>query len=255
MRFLVELAHHYSERPVMATGRERRRTDLYGKVRRALYGLMLLLGAPHLAGAQDLAPSKELPALLPAQVATQTLPSQYGESLVSVGSQTVDGQSTVVYGELVERLSLGKLPKMPLSFGPVKDILIAAQFVDDDFSAVRYGFGMDFTLPAVGNFYLNLYSRDDSKRSGKRWELNPTAVPASANSGKPWNLGGTVELVKTQSGTRELGIVPQLVLDLDRLVGAPGQFEARIQYAHWQGLSDKEVTNNRMAQVTVNWRF
>ncbi|MBN2894593.1 MAG: hypothetical protein JXK05_01690 [Campylobacterales bacterium] len=68
-----------------------------------------------------------------------------------------------VYSEISPRISLSKLSRSDLVFGPFKDLYLAAQYnAGHDFTAYMAGIGTDLDLPGFAFCSLNLYHRSFS---------------------------------------------------------------------------------------------
>jgi nucleoside-specific outer membrane channel protein Tsx len=93
------------------------------------------------------------------------------------GGKNGAGDSRTFYGEISPRLSLGKLFDQPLTFGPIKDVLLAAtyEFGEDDVESYLLGPGFDLALPGFDFFQVNLYRRQtDGNRDGSGvWQITP----------------------------------------------------------------------------------
>jgi nucleoside-specific outer membrane channel protein Tsx len=87
------------------------------------------------------------------------------------------GDGHTFYGEFSPRFSLGKLSGADLSFGPVKDVLIATtyEFGEDDVEAYLIGPGFDLAIPGFDYFQLNTYLRttDGSRPGDNVWQITP----------------------------------------------------------------------------------
>ena len=87
------------------------------------------------------------------------------------------GDGHTFYGEISPRLSLGKISGADLSFGPVKDVLLAAtyEFGEDDVDSYLLGPAVDLNIPGFDYFQLNTYLRTtDGRRDGDNvWQITP----------------------------------------------------------------------------------
>ena len=98
------------------------------------------------------------------------------------GAENGAGDTRSFYGEFSPRLSFGKLLGKDLSFGPVKDVLLAAtyEFGEDETEAYLLGPGFDLDVPGFNFFKLNFYYRQPD---GDRVDRN--------GDGKPDGSGGS----------------------------------------------------------------
>lgn len=135
-------------------------------------------------------------------------------------------------------------------------VMVAA----DDLRAIRYGVGFDLKVPAFGKFHLNLHSRDNAARPGKRWSLLLSDPQDSAAPDSYWSLGGSLKLTRpprsaeNPAAGRRLLFVPQFMLDVDGLTGLRADTDALIQYTHWR-TGEGDVLADRAVQLSVRLRF
>ena len=83
------------------------------------------------------------------------------------------------YGEFSPRLSLGKTTGMDLSYGPIKDVLIAFTYErgEDEVQNYLLGPAVDLAVPGFDRLAINTYYRKPDgirdKASGQ-WQITPT---------------------------------------------------------------------------------
>jgi nucleoside-specific outer membrane channel protein Tsx len=81
------------------------------------------------------------------------------------------------YGEFSPRLSFGKILDKDLSFGPIKDVLLAFtyEFGEGDNESYLLGPGFDLNIPGFDYFQLNFYQRQtEGNRPGDGvWQITP----------------------------------------------------------------------------------
>ena len=208
-------------------GRERRRKDAVGRLRRLAYGILLWTAVPAATAAE--------------------------ETLGHHDVRPLDSGSSISSPALNFRLAAANLEHPGLL--PAKATLrtLFSFRLEDELSILRKGVGFDLALPQLGTVYLNLYSREDSGIAGKRWKLHDETRTQRLST--RWLLGGTVDLVRDDpNGPRQVNVNPQLLLDVDDLFGMNSHCEARFQYANWEG-SGEDAPVGRVPQVRVKWRF
>lgn len=229
----------------MANGRERRRTDLYGRARRYLYGVMLLATAPAAIAADQLA-----------------LVGRYRPPL-AVTASTAEFISATLQGLVLLHARERTDPAAPLSQSPLISLDTVTAHVTDDAGGevprfrvavvetglLRDGAGFDLTVPEIGNFHLNLYARNNAKTDGKRWTVGDAGIPHS------WSLGGTMELVRTLDGGRHFAFVPELKLDIDDSRARYLPFQASIKYANWRSTTSDRAFAEQVPQIAFKWRL
>lgn len=229
----------------LPTGRERRRTDLYGRVRRFLYGLLLLAAAPGAMAADEMASIgryKAAPAVVSAaqKLVTATL---QGLVLFHAGDEgnslQPNGYPRLGLDTITGRVQDGAVPDSPLFSVAVTDG-----------PQIRDGMGFDLALPDIGNFHLNLYARDGAKTNGKRFSVSGNEVAPHT-----WSLGGSLEVVRTIDGSRHVAFVPELLLDIDNTGKRYLPFQASVKYANWRSMAERESLTDQALQVTFKWQL
>lgn len=234
----------------MSYGRERRRRDLYGRVRRFLYGLLLLAAAPGAVAADELAALGKFRAHAKAtataseQAVVATL-----QGLVMVHAERVNPPETPIQGQSgYPRIALDTLTaRLPdANDAPLFRVAVTE-------STIRDGVGFDVAVPDLGNFHLNLYTRRNARTEGKRWSVSGGADEGA--TARTWSLGGTVELVRTIDGDRHLAFVPELLFDLSEGKQAYLPFQASLRVAHWRSLAEKQSLDERVPQLMFKWRL
>ena len=93
------------------------------------------------------------------------------------GKEDASNGKNTYYGEITPRLSFGKLTGADLSFGPVKDVLLAGtyEFGEGDTEAYLLGPGFDLAIPGFDYFQLNFYYRkpDGNRVRAGAWQITP----------------------------------------------------------------------------------
>jgi hypothetical protein len=227
----------------MKGGRERRRKGLVNRLRRTCYGVMLAVTS-HTATAD---PNAMRP-LAPPPHPRVFDPSRTDSFAVDNSPALLDQLQA---GVRISGVLLGDAPAVGPQLRIGKGI---GSLFDDPIGTLRQGAALDLALPDVGSLHLNLFA----KRKPRHWALNPDAQAEGPQ--RAWSLGASVEMVKVgepgeRHAQRSLSIAPQLVLDLDRLLGAPGQLDATVQYAHWRSPDDDRAYGGPVAQATIRWKF
>ena len=148
------------------------------------------------------------------------------------------------YGEISPRLSLGKMLGKDLSYGPVKDVLIAGTYErgeDADVAeAALVGFGMDLDVGESGFKYaqLNVYGRSElteGTEDGFR-DVQVTMVAA-----RPFTIGKARFLADGYfdwvlglgSEGWNYHLNPQVSLDVGSLWGKPDKLFAGVELDFW----------------------
>ena len=212
--------------------------------RRLLYGVTLYLGAGSAGAAAPDAPVRHSrPAPPPTGVNTTTanwLAQGYPVVLGNVPLDPMDPRAQRAGSNL-----------LPFAANAAFNNPLLTATVTDDLTAMRNGVGIDFKMPDVGNFYLNLYTRKNPKGRGKRWQL----IPDDGAEAKTWSMGGAVNVVREIDGGRHLVVAPQINVNLTRAIGAPGQMEASLQRANWSGIDPTSASSEKVVQLSFRWKF
>ncbi len=170
-----------------------------------------------------------------------------------------DGHS--FYGEFSPRLSFGKLFNSTLSFGPIKDVLLATtyEFGEDDVDAYLIGPGFDY-------FSLNFYHRQtDGGRDGSGvWQITPAWSYTIAVGKSDIVIDGFMDWVVDNDNSyhANLHFNPQVKYDLGKAMNwGEKQLYVGIEYDYWKdkyGLKDGTLpfsTNQNTASLLVKAHF
>ncbi len=150
------------------------------------------------------------------------------------------GDGHTFYGELSPRLSFGKLSGADLSFGPVKDLLLAAtyEFGEDDVDAYLLGPAVDLAIPGFDYLQLNTYlRRPDGRRDGRNvWQITPVwsyTIPVGRSDVV---VDGFIDWVvdNDDSYHANLHINPQIKYDLAKAMGWGQKFYVGVEYDYWK---------------------
>lgn len=203
-------------------GRERRRKGFFNRLRRMVYGLMLLTALP-CAHAQN----KD----------TETAPRKHRMS-PSIGAQILPSLNNPA-----------TLMSLRLSAEAHSNLLRLG--LSHEASDVNKGLGVALAMPDMGYLYVNLYCPDDETPG--EWRLAGDEASAELT---PLTHRDERALIRgiEQSNTRLL-LAPQLVLHLDEILGTRNKLEARLQYAPWAGLIEHPGGGERLPQAVLSWPF
>ncbi len=152
------------------------------------------------------------------------------------------GDGHTFYGELSPRLSLGKISGADLSFGPVKDVLLAAtyEFGEDDVDSYLLGPAVDLNIPGFDYFQLNTYLRTtDGRRDGDNvWQITPVWSYTIPVGDSDLVIDGFMDWVvdNDDSYQANLHFNPQIKYDLAKAMGWGKRFYVGVEYDYW---SDK----------------
>src|SRR5579859_2628735 len=152
----------------------RRRTGPVNQLRRALYGVMLMSASLPVLAATPEGQRKSAPGAHSLPRVQLSSASQSESDLLLLRDPSLPADSALVAYEgatalLTHARSLG--PDFALV--PAGNTLLTAHFLGDDLASASKGVGVDFLVPEMGYFHLNLYSGRDGPNRGKRWQFNP----------------------------------------------------------------------------------
>ena len=170
-----------------------------------------------------------------------------GDLFFFVDAIRFNGQDdSSLYGEFAPRLSLGKLAGTPLSFGPIKDVLLAAtyEFGEDDVESYLLGPGFDLALPGFDYFQLNVYQRhtESGKAGDGVWQITPVWSYTLALGNSDLVIDGYIDWVVDNhvdaAGNEyhaNLHFNPQIKYDLGKALKlGEKQLYVGIEYDYWK---------------------
>jgi nucleoside-specific outer membrane channel protein Tsx len=155
------------------------------------------------------------------------------------------GDGHTFYGEFSPRFSLGKISGADLSFGPIKDVLIATtyEFGEDDVESYLIGPAVDLDIPGFDYFQLNTYLRttDGSRAGSNVWQITPVwsyTIPVGESD---ILIDGFMDWVVDNDSNRRgdyhanLHFNPQIKYDLGKaLKWGEKQLYVGIEYDYWK---------------------
>ncbi|WP_152973211.1 outer membrane protein OmpK, partial [Pseudomonas aeruginosa] len=192
------------------------------------------------------------------------------------GKEDASNGKNTYYGEITPRLSFGKLTGADLSFGPVKDVLLAGtyEFGEGDTEAYLLGPGFDLAIPGFDYFQLNFYYRkpDGNRVRAGAWQITPVWSYTIPVGNSDILIDGYMDWVinnKSASTSRRnqsdyhanLHFNPQVKYDLGKALG----YEAKhlyvgLEYDYWSdkyGVKDSQyfTTDQNTASFLVKYHF
>ncbi|WP_411392330.1 outer membrane protein OmpK [Pseudomonas sp. MPB23] len=175
------------------------------------------------------------------------------------------------YGEFSPRLSFGKILDKDLSFGPIKDVLLAFtyEFGEGDNESYLVGPGFDLNIPGFDYFQLNFYQRQtEGNRAGDGvWQITPvwsyTLPVGNSNILIDGYMDWVVDNDKNARGTyhANLHFNPQVKYDLGKALNwGEKQLYVGFEYDYWKnkyGIEDSGAfkTNQDTASFLVKYHF
>lgn len=162
------------------------------------------------------------------------------------------GKHAKGYGEWTPRLSLSKLTKRPLQFGPITDVYLAGQFeLGEGYRAYLEGLGFDLKAPGFNTLGLNLLRRDDN--------FNDPTYQVTVYWSKPIRIRslrlsfeGYVDISGTDRDGTDITSQPQLLLDISRRLHLPeGKCQLGIE---WYYHGNRAISSS-VPQALLKWKL
>ncbi|MBI5177797.1 MAG: hypothetical protein HZA04_00880 [Nitrospinae bacterium] len=158
-----------------------------------------------------------------------------------------------LYLEWGPRISLSKVSGTPVAFGPVRDVLLAAQVNRDGegYNVEMFGLGVDLALPAFSQFSVNLYSRKDNLNSRTYQVTASWGLPFTALSA-PFLFEGYIDVAGTDNNGEDINTQPRLFVDLSKLAGK--QKSALLAGVEWYYHKNRWMEMN-VPLWTLKWNW
>lgn len=163
------------------------------------------------------------------------------------GEKTASQGHNAIYTEIAPRFSLGKLTGKDLSFGSVKDVLIATSFDwsiqdkngYDNMYTYLVGPGFDLNFKGFDYFTLNVYYRipDDGDTANGQLQITPVWSYTIPFLNSSVIFDGYIDWVVNAKGNNssDFHFNPQIKYDLSPHFGlAPKKLAAGIEYDYWK---------------------
>ncbi|GGA72177.1 hypothetical protein GCM10011369_12420 [Neiella marina] len=176
----------------------------------------------------------------------------------------LNGESTY-YGEFSPRFSFGKILDKDLSFGVVKDVLVATtyEFGEGDVESYLIGAGADLALPGFDFFQLNVYQRLPDGRDGDTVQITPVWKMTFPVGESAIVFDGFIDWVVNSDGDYEknIHINPQIKYDTGVHFGLKERsLLMGIEYSYWKnkyGIKDSSAfkTDQSVVNLMVKYHF
>lgn len=163
------------------------------------------------------------------------------------------------YGELHSRLSAGKISGKTVGFGPVSDVLLAAEI---DYPAgfdpsYCYGLGLDLKIPGFAFAFVNFFVRDEIGVEGVSYQINPVWMLPFTMGPVKGVFGGWVDLMTGEGDNQDFWwqMQPTLLVDVSNFWGAPGKLLMGCEYEYFNnflGINQGDVNH---PQFMVQWNL
>ncbi|MDU9389270.1 outer membrane protein OmpK [Pseudomonas japonica] len=198
---------------------------------------------------------------------------KYGDNFLFIDKIFYNGQKdglngpNTYYGEFSPRLSFGKIFDQKLSFGPVKDVLLAMtyEFGEGDTESYLVGPGFDLDIPGFDYFQLNFYNRhtEGSRDGDNVWQITPVWAYTIPVGNSDILIDGFMDWVvdNDKSYHANLHFNPQVKYDLGKALNfGEKQLYVGFEYDYWSdkyGIQDTRYfdTNQNTASFLVKVHF
>lgn len=191
---------------------------------------------------------------------------KYGDNFFFVDISKPTTKGTSHYAEYSPRLSFGKISGKDLSFGIVKDVLLAGTLeLGDGVRAKLFGIGIDWKLPGFAFTQLNIYARESER------DFAAIQTDTGGQVTLAWKLPFEIATQKLAfegfadyafgekggSIPKEDNLVaaPRLLIDVGNWVGAPGAVQGGVEYQIWRNKFGVKDVDEDAVQAMVKWIF
>ena len=192
---------------------------------------------------------------------------KYGDNFIFLDVTEPTDSGTTYYSEWSPRLSLGKISGKNMSYGIIKDVMLAGTLeMGDGVRGKLVGVGLPLKLPNFAFANVNVYARQSERDFASSQTNTGGQVTVSwkrpfAVGGTKWSFEGFMDYAWGEDGgshPKEDNIVaaPRLLLDVGALGGAkPGVLEAGIEQQIWRNKFGVKDVNENVTQAMVKWNF
>ena len=198
----------------------------------------------------------------------------WGDLFMFADYLTSDAGSHELYTEISPRLSLGKLGGRDLSWGPVKDVLLASTLelgnMDDPdhltatgphFTNKLAGVGFDLAVPGFNYVQANFYHRDNDDKADNEQLTLVWALPFVLGE-QEFLYDGFIDWTSASTDAHpSMNFASQLKWDVGAQWGKPKALYAGIEYVHWNdkfGIKDGSYgidANERNVNLLLKYHF
>lgn len=165
-----------------------------------------------------------------------------------------DGDSSF-YGELSPRFSIGKITDNDLSFGPIKDVLVATTWeMGDGFDNFLYGVGLAIDIPGFNYFNANLYAANNDTEADDEQLTLTWAYPFNVGS-QEFLIDGFLDWSSASEDNKsEMNFTPQIKWNIGKTLGTSSPLYVGLEYAYWNNKYGSD-TNERAGSLLIKMHF
>ncbi|WP_296055165.1 DUF5020 family protein [uncultured Amphritea sp.] len=180
----------------------------------------------------------------------------WGDNFFFLDRLESDNGNSENYMELSPRLSLSSLTGSDLSFGLVKDVLLAGTWESGEgFDNVLAGVGVSLDLPGFKYFNANLYRANNDKSSDDT-QLTLTWGLPFALSDAEFLYDGFIDWTTSESDkASEMNFTSQLKWNAGKLIGTNAPVYVGVEYAYWNNKFGIDGVDERNPALLLKWHF
>ncbi len=180
----------------------------------------------------------------------------WGDNFFFLDRLESDNGNSENYMELSPRLSLSSLTGSNLSFGLVKDVLLAGTWESGEgFDNVLAGVGVSLDLPGFKYFNANLYRANNDKSSDDT-QLTLTWGLPFALSDAEFLYDGFIDWTTSESDkASEMNFTSQLKWNAGKLIGTSAPVYVGVEYAYWNNKFGIDGVDERNPALLLKWHF
>ncbi|MBN1008094.1 DUF5020 family protein [Amphritea pacifica] len=180
----------------------------------------------------------------------------WGDNFFFLDRLESDNGDSENYMELSPRLSLSSLTGNDLSFGPVKDVLLAGTWESGEgFDNFLAGVGVSLDVPGFQYFNANLYRANNDKSSNDT-QLTLTWGLPFALSDAEFLYDGFIDWTTSESDkASEMNFTSQLKWNAGKLIGTKAPVYVGVEYAYWNNKFGIDGVDERNPALLLKWHF
>ncbi|SEQ03576.1 Nucleoside-specific outer membrane channel protein Tsx [Amphritea atlantica] len=180
----------------------------------------------------------------------------WGDNFFFLDRLESDNGNSENYMELSPRLSLSSLTGNDLSFGPVKDVLLAGTWESGEgFDNFLAGVGVSLDVPGFQYFNANLYRANNDKSSNDTQLTLTWGLPFSLSDAE-FLYDGFIDWTTSESDkASEMNFTSQLKWNAGKLIGTKAPVYVGVEYAYWNNKFGIDGVDERNPALLLKWHF
>lgn len=186
---------------------------------------------------------------------------QYGD-VFAFADRTESAGDKQTYFEFAPRLSLSAVTGQPLSYGIVKDVLIATNWEANsggadyqNFNNYLYGVGVDLAIPYFQYFQANVY-RAANDSTDDDWQLTFAYGLPFKLSEEEFLFDGFMDWsTKEDTHASEMNWTSQLKWNAGKYIAPETRLYLGLEYSHWDNKFGIKNADERNVSALVKYHF